>query len=251
MPTTITCPSGLSGVIRGMRSREERILADRQLMKNGGQMDRLLAACWEETHDAGPYTFAGDTVDWGLVLQGDRFFALLQLRALTYGPEYAFAVHCQNSACRARIEWELDLTALPVRPLLDESRAALVDGNRIATTIPGSGERVWFRLLTGADERRLHTLRRTAGDRPLTTLLAYRIVEIEGVEPRAKKEFLDDLPLGDACALLDRFDEADCGVETSIEIECPECFAQQALDLPFGPEFFLPRKTTKARRASG
>ena len=52
-------------------------------------------------------------------------------------------------------------------------------------------------------------------------------------------------------SLLDRFDEADCGVETSIEIECPECFAEQTVDLPFGREFFLPRKkTTRARTAS-
>ena len=75
MSETITCPSGLVGVIRGMRSREERILADRQLMKSGGQMDRLLDACWEETVDAGPYDFAEGAVDWGKVLQGDRFFA--------------------------------------------------------------------------------------------------------------------------------------------------------------------------------
>ena len=39
-------------------------------------------------------------------------FALLMIRALTYGPEYAFGVGCQNGACRERIEWEVDLTQL-------------------------------------------------------------------------------------------------------------------------------------------
>jgi len=47
------------------------------------------------------------------VLQGDRFFAMLKIRALTYGAKYAFSVACQNDACRARIEWELDLNELP------------------------------------------------------------------------------------------------------------------------------------------
>jgi hypothetical protein len=47
------------------------------------------------------------------VLQGDRFFAMLQIRALTYGPDYAFAVTCREDGCRARIEWELDLRKLP------------------------------------------------------------------------------------------------------------------------------------------
>lgn len=89
MADVITCPSGLTGRIRGMKVREERVLADRKLAKNGGQIDELLTACWEETLDAGPYTLPeGTKLDWGKVLQGDRFFALLMVRALTYGPEY-------------------------------------------------------------------------------------------------------------------------------------------------------------------
>ena len=130
MSHVITCPSGLTGRVRGMKVREERILADRKLAKSGGQVDELLGACWEETLDPGPYDFGDKGIDWGAVLQGDRFYALLQVRALTYGPEYAFALGCQNDGCRARFEWELDLTELPVRPLTDESRAAFTDGNR-------------------------------------------------------------------------------------------------------------------------
>lgn len=130
MSEIITCPSGLSGRIRGMKVREERVLADRRLAKSGGQVDELLAACWEETLDAGPYDFGEKPIDWGVVLQGDRFFALLQIRALTYGPTYAFAVNCQSEACRARIEWEMDLAELPCRPLSEESRTALLAGNR-------------------------------------------------------------------------------------------------------------------------
>jgi len=49
MTHTITCPSGLTGVLRGMKVREERVLADRRLAKSGGQLDALLSACWEQT----------------------------------------------------------------------------------------------------------------------------------------------------------------------------------------------------------
>ena len=42
MSHTITCPSGLTGRIRGMKVREERVLADRKLAKSGGQVDILL-----------------------------------------------------------------------------------------------------------------------------------------------------------------------------------------------------------------
>lgn len=248
MSEIITCPSGLSGRIRGMKVREERVLADRRLAKSGGQVDELLAACWEETLDAGPYDFGEKPIDWGVVLQGDRFYALLQIRALTYGPTYAFAVNCQSEACRARIEWELDLAELPCRPLSEESRTALLAGNRFETTLPDAGKRVWFRLLTGADERKLPQLRRNAGDQLLSAMLAFRVLEVEGVEARDKKKFIEDLSLRDADFLVDEFDRVDCGVDTGIEIECPECFATQEVDLPFDRTFFMPGKERAARR---
>lgn len=56
MADVVTCPSGLTGRIRGMKVREDRVLADRKLAKSGGQIDELLSACGEETLDARPYT---------------------------------------------------------------------------------------------------------------------------------------------------------------------------------------------------
>lgn len=38
MSHVISCPSGLTGRIRGMKVREERVLADRKLAKSGGQV---------------------------------------------------------------------------------------------------------------------------------------------------------------------------------------------------------------------
>lgn len=70
---------GLSGNIRGMKVREERILAE--LAKRGGQIDELLDLCWQETLEPGPYVFGGGgKVEWGKALQGDRSFALLMVR---------------------------------------------------------------------------------------------------------------------------------------------------------------------------
>jgi len=248
MSEIINCPSGLSGRIRGMKVREERILADRKLAKNGGQVDHLLSACWEETLNAGPYDFGDKVIDWGQVLQGDRFYSLLQIRALTYGPEYAFAVNCQSDGCRTRIEWEINLPDLPFRALSEESLAAFADGNRFETVLPDSGKRVWFRLLTGADERKLPQLKRSAGDKLLSAMLAFRVNEVEGVETRERRKFIEDLTMRDADFLVDEFDRVDCGVDTTIEIECPECFATQEIELPFERTFFMPGRERMARR---
>jgi hypothetical protein len=246
MSQLLTCPSGLIGSARGLRVREERLLADRKLAKAGGQLEELLAACWQETVEPGPYDFGDRPMDWGSVLQGDRFFALLSIRALTYGPEYGFAVSCRS--CRARIEWEVDLTKLPVRPLSPESRAAFMAGNRFETTLPDANKRVWFKLLTGDDERKLPALQRAAPDRLLSSVLAYRVLEVDGVDPKDKRAFLEDLTLRDADFLVDEFDRVDCGVDTTIEVECPECREVQDVDLPFDSAFFLPGKERTARR---
>jgi hypothetical protein len=248
MSEIIVCPSGLSGHIRGMKVREERILTDRKLAKNGSQIDELLKSCWEETLDAGPYDFGDKEIDWDKVLQGDRFFALLQIRATTYGPEYTFSVSCRREACRARIDWELSLNDLTVRALSDESRAAFLNGNRFETALPDSSNKIHFKLLTGADERKLPMLKKNAGDRMLSAMLAYRISEIDGIDDREKRKFLEELSMRDADFLMDEFDRVDCGVDTTIEVECPECFSTQEVELPFEKTFFMPGKARTMRR---
>lgn len=135
-----------------MKTREERFLADRKLAKAGAQLDPILAACWEETLDRGPYDFADKQIDWSKVLVGDRLFTLIQIRVASYGPDYDFSIQCENRGCRAKIEWELNLLDLPVVALSDKSRASFLSGNRFETRLPDAGCRTWFHLLTGNDE---------------------------------------------------------------------------------------------------
>lgn len=120
--------------------------------------------------------------------------------------------------------------------------------NRFETTLPDAGKRVRFRLLTGDDARRLPALQRSAPDKLLSAVLAYRVLDIDGVEPKAKRQFLEELSMRDADFLVDEFDRVNCGVDTTIEIECPECFSTQEVDLPFDRAFFLPGRDRTARR---
>ena len=251
MAEIITCPSGLAGVVRGLKVREERILADRKLAKANAQLDELLRACWVETNDPGPYTLGERGIDWDAVLQGDRFYALLAIRIATYGQAYAFSMTCSEERCRARFEWELDLRTLPVRPLTSESRALFVAGNRFETSLPDAARRVTFRLLTGVDERKLPTLRRNADGQIMTAVLAHRCIEIDGVAAHDKRRFIEELSMSDADALVETMNQADCGVVTRIDVECPECLATQEIELPFGRSFFAKRTKTSATSSLG
>ncbi len=245
--TEITCPSGMTGTIRNMKVKEESIFSDRKLAKTGGQSDALLRACWTGLTDPGPYDFV-DAVDWSETLQADREFVLVKMRTLTYGSKYAFDVRC--SSCRETIEWEIDLDELPVRKLSDEGRRRFQDGNRFETVIDdGQPRRVVFRLVVGHDERKLVQLKRRGGQASLAQALVMRIHEIEGVEHHELLTYLSDLSLGDAERLDEVFDEEDFGVETEIEIECPHCLGEQAIDIPFDITFFLPKRATRRKRS--
>jgi len=247
--STITCPSGLTGTIRSMQVREERYLTDRQMLKSGDAFDRLLKACWEETLDPGPYDFGEKgVIDWGKVLVGDRFFVLLRIRAESYGEDFAFDVRCER--CEEKVPWEFQLSDLVVKELSKESRERFVAGNRFDVEIPGAGRRAVFRLLTGADERRIAQLSKARRQAPFSTMLDFRLVEIEGVEDvKARRAFFEGLSLGAIPELLSAFDEVDCGVDTDIEVECQECGEIQTVTLPFGPTFFIPERAKKKARS--
>lgn len=248
MPTTIVCPSGLSGEIRGLKGKEGKLLADRNAARAGSTFEKLLSGCWLQTIDAGVYDVPdGAALDWSKVLVADRFYALLQIRSLTFGDDYAFSVQCKNAGCRERFEWELSLKDLPVRTLSEDAKTAFKDGNRFETKLPRDGRRVWFRLMTGADEARAATALKNGRDGALLTALALRIVEIEGLADKEKRAFLDEMEMADAAALLDKFEEVDGGVETTLEVECPSCLGVMEVELPFERGFFLPRAKEKPR----
>ena len=248
MPNAIVCPSGLAGEVRGLKGKEGKLLADRAAAKAGSTFEKLLSGCWLATTEPGIYEVAdGAPLDWSKVLVADRFYALLQIRGLTFGDDYAFSVQCQSGGCRERFEWELSLKDLPMRPLSDEAKAAFKNGNRFEAHLPRDGRKVWFRLMTGADEVRAAAALKAGRDGMLLTALALRIVEIEGVADKEKRAFLDEMEMADATALLDQFDDADGGVETTIEVECPHCMGVQEVELPFERGFFLPRAKERTR----
>lgn len=245
MAMTITCPSGLIGEIRGLKGKEGKLLADRNAARMGSTFEKLLTGCWLQTVDAGLYDSTGPTLDWSKVLVADRFYALLQIRSLTFGDDYAFSMQCRHAGCREKFEWELLLSQLPVRALSEEAKAAFKNGNRFETKLPNDGRRVWFKLMTGADEARAAQALKNGRDGALLTALALRIVEIENVPEKDKRTFLDDMEMADAAALLDTFDSVDGGVETTLDVECPHCLGLQEVELPFERGFFLPRAKEK------
>lgn len=190
----ISCPSGLSIDVRALKTREAKILSDRELGRSGGIVRELLAQCTTELIDPGIYAFENEKLNWSKVLLGDRLFALLEIRRLSWGDEYMIRVRCEEEGCKEQFEHPVDLgelMATRVRALSEASAATFKDGNRFETRVPstvqyetktvevtddatgelvkrtqrvavaGTGTRVWFKLPLGEDEARAAALRQS------------------------------------------------------------------------------------------
>jgi hypothetical protein len=237
MSLEITCPSGLTGSVRGLTVAEAEVLTDRRLVHEGLVPDKVLKTAWTATTNSGPYEIENDSPpDWEKALVCDRFFALMMVRVATYGPEYEFKLGCMG--CKESIQWAINLEELPIKDIPDASIETFKTSNRLETVV--NGKRVWFQLLDGAKERKAQKAMRNSKNR-LVTALAQRIVEIEG--EKNKMLWIRNLPMKDATDLINGFDEQDGGVETEIDVICPACGMVQGVALPFDrPEFWLPLK---------
>ncbi len=239
MNDVIKCPSGMSLSIRDMRGGELRILQDKVALRNGTFLDQILNACALSVEDPGPYNVeAGALPKWDDVLLGDKFFALLKIRALTFGDMFTFDRKC--SECSAPYKWDMKFSDLPVKALEPDDAKAFREGLPLLAKVPSTGAAVKFRLGTGKDEKRVAKSKSEAN--AVVSMLALRISEIEGVAPGGLRNYLEAASLGDLFALLREMDVRDCGVETTIETNCPECGNVESVELPIGPGFWVPRK---------
>lgn len=260
--TAVETPSGLKGTIRRLRLRELNILANRKLAKSGTSITELLRSVWTETTDPGiyrppflskpwPEDSHGSLVPrWDQVLIGDRTAVLLAVRELSRGPEFSFEVTCQAPACRRPIPWTVDLRNLERHGLSEEARAKLTgDGeNLFYRTLPYSGDKVAFRLLTGADEAAVARVATDEGGEAMVSAsMLLRLPYLGGglTSPSERRRFVEEMDLEDASWLQGQWEEADIKVQQEIEVECPHCWRVQPVAIPFDADFFWRRSSRR------
>lgn len=249
----IDCPSGLKGTIRKWKLSEGNILANKRIAKQNKLIDELMRAVWLKTNERGQceYEMNGIGPKWGSVLAGDRMYALLQARILTFGPQYDFKHQCDSPGCERHFWWEIDLNDLKVKKLKPEHAKIFNAGNRFEAELEAIGKKIQFQLMTGSIQRRALKDAEDNQEEPLTTSLSHRILGVEGEKFDGKKKtikgWLDDQDLDFAIDIVELLDEYDCGIETAIDIECPHCENEMEVELPLGREFFMPRKRKKKR----
>jgi hypothetical protein len=242
MSCVIDLPSGAKIEVRGLKGKEAKAFSDKDAVKSGLFLDRILSACTLGVLDPSPYAQPKDgAFDWGNSLVGDRFYALLMLRVLTFGEDYIFKIQCQQQACRERFEYQINLVKdLPVRRLSAEDRTTFATSNSFET-LDSNGKLITYRLPIGKDE--LLSSKAASFDNAFLQAMLQRIVNIEG--EAIPRKYLEECEFGGLLKLLETFDEHNCGVQTDIEILCPSCGSIQDITVPFGQGFLVPTRAKK------
>jgi hypothetical protein len=215
-----------TAVLRKMTGRDEAIMADRRNRNSAAKMiTELLASCLVRVG-----VFERPTPQLAQALySADRYYLLLKLREITFGPEMQATYSCPT--CRESQTMIEDLAELPVNRLdslgvPDEIVVELEDG----FTDGASGETYYtavFRNPTGVDEEKVTSITRENASLGKNALMARCLVAFGDI-PRPRLEALgtgifNELTLGDRARIDHALNDNAPGVEMRRGLSCAAC----------------------------
>lgn len=249
-----TAPSGLRGIVRGLKLKELKLFGDRRGLKSGKVFEDIIEACWVETLDLGPaYRHLGK-VGWpSTALQGDKAATLMAIRRATHGDMFDFSTPCTDRTCRETIKWGVNLAdELPMKSYPASAIAKHVAGELFEGML--DGKKVWFELMTSQSEKLMHKFVDSHAKKLETVeaTIAFRCKKVEGFERKDQiVEWITEVDLHDVLALRDAMDDVSGGYETAFEIECDSCGARSEVELPLGgKDYWTPKTSPRASSTS-
>ena len=173
-------------------------------------------------------------INYDEILIGDKNAIMVAARVLGYGKEYTFEYNGESHT--------VDLSTLENKPLHLEIESRKT--NEFEYTLPHSGNRVTFRLLTHKDEqdinREIEGLKKINKDSSsdLTTRLKYIITSVEGNRERKDiRDFVDNYLLAkDSRALREYIKE----VQPDVDMSFFPSEGGDRVNIPVGISFFWP-----------
>lgn len=233
---TVTLPSGLEAIVKPLTGRAEKILTDKQLIKNGTAADRFMAECVESIGGAENMTPQQKEKALLDMYSGDRNYLLLMIRIEGFGPELCFNSKCpeckKTAGYTANLEEMLADGTFKIHPYGENPRRV---------ELPVSGGYAEIVHMTGAIERRMAKL----PENDLHQLMLLRIASLNG-NPATIKD-LENMYGRDLLALRSAMNEMRGGLAAEIELECAECGNTYTVPLTGIQDFFLPAKTSLAK----
>jgi len=217
---------------RAMTAKEEDILMSQALIKRGTVITELIKSC-----------LINRQIDVQTLLSGDRNALMIAIRASGYGKIYSPSYQCPQ--CEFKNELEIDLNALPIKPLVIDPVSLGV--NAFEFTLPKSKKKITFKFLNGKEEEEIVADMETRKKKGMlnsnlvTGRLLRSITSIEGSADRSLiNKFVQYMPAQDSLALRNYIDANEPGVSMKIDFKCNSCDHFEEMNLPMGASFFWP-----------
>jgi hypothetical protein len=209
-----------------MTARHEDILTNSNYIKAGTVIDKFLQA------------MIVTPINYEDLLIGDKNAILIAARILGYGKDYEFKYISSGIEKTGNI----DLTLLDDKELNESLITPNV--NSFEFTLPKSGNKITFKLLTHGDEKKIDaeikglTKLNPQGSYDSTTRLKYMITSINGKSDEASiREFVDKLLLApDARALREYYAK----VQPDVDMKFTPEDSEEAISFPIGINFLWP-----------
>lgn len=173
------------------------------------------------------------------VLMTDKFFLLLCLRNLSYGPEYTFPVTC---SCKY---------AFPHTVTLPDGLSIITPDDSFVepffADLPVVGKRVGLRYLRGRDEAaieayvaQLKPAQLDDGEPSYLYRLACHLVSVDGaaIDILEAMNFCGKLVGRDSLALRKAVQSHQTGASLMIKAQCPKCRKELVAPIQFTSDFF-------------
>jgi hypothetical protein len=221
--------------LREIRGYEEDMLSAPKV-PGFKKMNTLLAAC---TTRLGTFTDHGKIATIvPELLVGDRVYLMFAIRRVTLGDEFPFEDTCPN--CQVKKLLVVDLSTLDIRQMPTPEKRLYED------KLPG-GSMVRWHCMNGRDEEKLARLGSGVGLDQLSLGMLVRIESVDDAPPTLVT--LKNLSMKDRNYLRERFDDAEGGVDTALDMECENCGEtfKKEVDVSQGG-FFFPSATRKNSR---
>lgn len=217
--------------LKQMTAKEEDILSNKKLLKNGTAIDKMLESLLVDKR-----------IKLGSLYIGDKNAMILAARVEGYGPDYDAKIICPH--CGETAKHTFDLSKVELK--YDFADEIGTDGT-FSFSLPKTKLEVVCKLLTGADEKWITDLTKSKKDKdlPETMILDQMcafVSSIHGVSDKGQiRKFLSMMPALDSKFLRKKYKETVPNVDMKQDFTCSECDTSQEVDVPFTAEFFWPK----------
>jgi len=226
-----------SAEIRYMTARDEDILTNRSLLKQGLAFDRLIES-----------VLVDKRIKAASLLLGDRNAILINTRITGYGSEYTTDITCAGCGTQQEFEFDLDLAHSQHldESLLEDGSVRASGSGTFIITMPSSDTEVEVKFLTGADESKLsketeRKRKRKLDSAVFTDQLRSFIVSVDGNEDTiALQQFVYNMTSRDARVLRLKYTSLMPSIDLTQEFSCLNCGHTADMEVPLGSNFFWP-----------